>query len=60
MPLLTNRVYTEQINVKVTGLTKRQAQLLKGHGVDTAELFRQKVVEAIRSAFESLGLDEAV
>ena len=59
VPMLTSRVYVEQINVKVDGETKRQAQLLRGHGVDTAELFRLKIVEAIESAFKSLGLDEA-
>ena len=57
--MLTNRIYIEQINVKVDGETKRQAQLLKGHGVDTAELFRSKVREAIDLAFKSLGLDQA-
>ncbi len=58
-PMLPNRVFIEQINVKVDGETKRNAQLLKGHGVDTAALFRAKILEAIREAFDILEEENA-
>jgi len=53
-PMLGQRVYVEQINIKVNTETKKQAQLLKGYGVDTSELFRNKIMEAIDDAFKIL------
>jgi hypothetical protein len=54
LPLLSNRVFVEQINVKVDQDTKRRALHLKGHGIDTAELFREKLKEVINDAFKTL------
>jgi antitoxin component of RelBE/YafQ-DinJ toxin-antitoxin module len=55
LPMLPNRIYSEQINVKVDDQTKHKAQLLKGHGVDTAQLFRDVITKAIDAALEALG-----
>lgn len=54
LPMLPNRVFTEQINIKVDSETKRKAQLLKGHGVDTAEIFRANIQAAIDEAFQQI------
>lgn len=59
IPYLSNRVYVEQINVKVDPKTKQRAQILRGHGIDTGELFRQKIAETIETVFGALGLEDA-
>lgn len=50
LPLLPNRVFTEQINVKVDVETKSDVHLLKSHGIDTAELFREALRATIQRA----------
>jgi len=59
IPMLSGYSFTEQINIKVSAELKKKASILKGHGVDTAELFRRVIDSTIRDTIEKLGIEKA-
>ncbi len=53
IPMRPAKMFTEQINVKVTPEIKDKIRRLKSSGVDLGELYRDALVPAIELALKS-------
>lgn len=48
--MLNKATFTDQVNIRVTPELKEEIRILKGLGVDTSELIRLAILEAIDKA----------
>lgn len=53
-PMRRQKIYTEQINTKITLEDKAKAMELRARGVDVGELCRLAISQAIEAALESV------